>query len=238
MTELAFGMLAFAMAGFVQGVAGFGSGIVVMALLPKLWGVDAVVPLSALFSLILNAGLSWHLRAHCQRSEIGGLLLGGVFGVPLGVTFLAQVEPALVTQILGWVLLLFAVWRLSGAASPGRELSERWAPVAGLLSGLTAGAYNVGAPALLVYANGRRWERDPFRANLQTIFLILGILLIVSLLVAGLIDTTTLERFAYLAPAGAVGGLLGAGLAQKIPQATFTRLILVLVMLMGISYLI
>ena len=169
MTELLFGALGFAAAGFVQGVAGFGSGIVVMAILPKLWGIDAAVPLSALFSLILNAGLTWHLRAHCQRSEIGGLLLGGAIGVPLGVTFLATVDAAIVTQVLGWVLLLFALWRLAGAASPSETISRRWAPFAGLLSGLTAGAYNVGAPALLVYANGRQWPRDPFRANLQTI---------------------------------------------------------------------
>lgn len=230
-------MLAFAASGFVQGVAGFGSGIVVMALLPKLWGVDAVVPLSALFSLILNAGLTWHLRAHCQRSEIGVLLLGGVVGVPIGVAFLVQVDSGVVTQVLGWVLLLFAIWRLSGTGTPSEKLSKRWAPLAGLLSGITAGAYNVGAPALLVYANGRKWERDAFRANLQTLFLILGIFLILSLIVAGLIDTVTLERFAYLAPAGMLGGLVGARVAKRIPQARFTRLILILVMLMGISYL-
>lgn len=234
--ELALGMLAFAAAGFVQGVAGFGSGIVVMALLPKLWGVDAVVPLSALFSLILNAGLTWHLRANTQRSEIGVLLLGGMLGVPIGVTFLAQVDSAIVTAALGWVLLLFAIWRLSGTATPSERLSKGWAPLAGLLSGITAGAYNVGAPALLVYANGRQWERDAFRANLQTLFLILGIFLIISLVVAGLIDTITLQRFAILAPAGALGGLLGARVATGIPQDRFTRLILILVLLMGISY--
>jgi uncharacterized membrane protein YfcA len=235
--ELTLAMLAFAAAGFVQGVAGFGSGIVVMALLPQLWEVDSVVPLSALFSLILNAGLAWHLRAHCQRSEIGGLILGGTLGIPIGVTFLAQVDSAVVTQVLGWILLLFAIWRLAGSSSPSKGLSKRWAPLAGLLSGVTAGAYNVGAPALLVYANGREWDRDTFRANLQTTFLFLGFFLVITLAIAGLMDATTLERFAYLAPAGAIGGLVGARVAKRIPQRSFTRLILILVMLMGISYL-
>jgi uncharacterized membrane protein YfcA len=109
--------------------------------------------------------------------------------------------------------------------------------LAGLLSGVTAGAYNVGAPALLVYANGREWDRDTFRANLQTTFLFLGFFLVITLAIAGLMDATTLERFAYLAPAGAVGGLVGARVAKRIPQRSFTRLILILVMLMGISYL-
>ncbi len=238
MPDLVYGVLAFGLAGFVQGVAGFGSGIVVMAILPKLWGVDAVVPLSALFSLILNAGLSWHLRADCERQEIGGLILGGLVGVPLGVTFLAQVDSGVVTQVLGWVLLLFAIWRLTGSAGLSTEISRGWAPIAGGLSGLTAGAYNVGAPALLVYANGRGWERDPFRANLQTTFLVQGIFLIVSLVAAGLIDAVTLKRFAYLIPAGAFGGLVGARFAKRIPQDTFTRLILVMVLLMGVTYIV
>jgi uncharacterized membrane protein YfcA len=236
--ELGLAMAGFALAGFVQGVSGFGSGMVVMALLPALWPVSEVVPLSALFSVVLNAGLTWHLRAEFEGREVIPLALGSLVGVPLGVAFLANVDPALVMASLGWILIGFGAWRLMGTRVRQPRFSRSWAPAAGVLSGLTAGAFNVGAPAMLVYAGGRDWKRDAFRGNLQASFFAGGIVLIVSLVVAGLIDALVLERFAYLAPAGALGGLLGARIAKKIPQAIFNTLVLVMVVFMGASYLV
>ena len=244
--ELFFGALAFALSGFVQGVAGFGSGMVLMALLPLWWEVSASVPLSALFSVILNTGLTWHLRGHCQREEIVPLVAGGVVGIPLGVAFLAQVDPGLVTRALGAILLAFGLWQLAGlraaarrpAAQGGPLLSRRWAPLAGLLSGLTAGAYNVGAPAMLLYASGRRWERDTFRANLQGAFWAAGVILLGSLVAAGLVTEETLRRAAWLIPAGAVGGVLGAWAGPRLGQETFQKAVLVGVVLMGMKYLV
>ena len=235
--ELGLAMAGFALGGFVQGVSGFGSGMVVMALLPALWPVSEVVPLSALFSVILNAGLTWHLRRDFERQEVIPLALGSLVGVPIGVAFLASADPQIVMTTLGWILMGFGAWRLLGTRVRQPRFSRAWAPVAGTLSGLTAGAFNVGAPAMLVYAGGRDWQRDAFRGNLQATFFVAGTFLVASLMVAGLIDALVLERFAYLAPAGALGGFLGARIAKKIPQATFNTLVLAMVVLMGASYL-
>ena len=230
-------MAAFAISGFVQGVSGFGSGMIIMALLPTVWPVTEVLPLSAFFSLVLNAGLTWHLRRDFEKEEVIPLSLGSLVGVPLGVTFLASADPSVVVQALGWVLILFALWKLLGTRVRQPSFSRSWAPFAGALSGLTAGAFNVGAPALLVYAGGRDWGRDAFRGNLQATFFVAGIFLIVSLVIAGLIDALVLERFSYLAPVGALAGFIGARVAKKIPQDTFNAIVLVMLILMGLSYL-
>ena len=234
--ELAFAVACFALSGFVQGVSGFGSGMVLMALLPALWDVRECVVLSALFSLVLNSGLTWYLRRDCEAREVVPIALGGLAGVPIGVAFLAHVDGTLVTRVLGGVLIVFGLWQLRGGASSSVSCTIRWAPIAGLLSGVTAGAYNVGAPALLVYGEGRDWQRDAYRANLQASFLAMGIFLVVNLVSVGLIDEVALHRFALLAPAGALGGFVGARMATKIPQRQFRRLVLILVVCMGVGY--
>ena len=50
--------------------------------------------------------------------------------------------------------------------------------MAGLLSGILTGAYNVGGPPVVIYADARRWTPDAVRSNLQSFFLLKGVMLV------------------------------------------------------------
>ena len=80
--ELAYLLFFAGLAGIVQGTVGFGFGLVAMSTLPLWMDIKEAVPVVALLCLVVNATLTWRLRAHLSWSRIGPLLLGSLAGVP------------------------------------------------------------------------------------------------------------------------------------------------------------
>ena len=76
MAELALAAGAVFAAAFVQGVIGFGIGLVSLALLTLIWEVQQVVVITATFSIVTCSYFIWHLRAYISFREIRLLLLG------------------------------------------------------------------------------------------------------------------------------------------------------------------
>ena len=101
----------FFLAGLVHGIAGFGSGLTAMAILPaKLPMLDAV-PIVAVFALLVCFTLAVQLRGALRNSRVWStlpMLAGGTaIGVPIGVTLLTSADPRLLRLSLGLCMLAF-----------------------------------------------------------------------------------------------------------------------------------
>lgn len=83
--EWGVGALAVALAVFVMGLAGFGIGIVSLAVLPFLVPPRTAVVLVTLYPVVAAATLAVQLRRHVRPATLAGLLaglLGGAVGTP------------------------------------------------------------------------------------------------------------------------------------------------------------
>ena len=76
--------IAFLVASFVHGIAGFGAGIVAMAIVPLQLPVMEAVPIVAVFSLCICAGLALQLRGALGNPNVRPVLLSLVVGCALG----------------------------------------------------------------------------------------------------------------------------------------------------------
>jgi uncharacterized membrane protein YfcA len=162
--------LAFALvcAGFVQGMTGFGFGLVSMSLLPLVISVKQAAAISTVFSLL--ATVITFVR-HCRDYDwrLGFVFLVCVcIGVPLGVWFLDRASEKLLVRILGCLMLLFA----------GRQflLPEKFNKIPraitiplGLFSGVASGAFNLGGIPSAAYAYSHPWSRGQIMAFLQVL---------------------------------------------------------------------
>lgn len=124
---------AFAVAGFVHGVTGFGAGMTAMAIAPLGMQLMDAVAIVAIYVLVVCLALSFMLRESLSnpavRSMLPPLCAGSVLGVPLGVKLLTQTDPRLLKILLGASMVAFVVERIlhecKHAQDPSREASPR-----------------------------------------------------------------------------------------------------------------
>src|SRR5882757_5694112 len=92
-------------AGFVQGLTGFGFGIVSIALLPLVLDVRQAAAISTVYTLLVAMITFLRNRGHYDWRLGFPFFIGCCLGVPLGVYFLAKVDPRILLRVLGLVMV-------------------------------------------------------------------------------------------------------------------------------------
>jgi uncharacterized membrane protein YfcA len=158
--------IALAGAGFVQGMSGFGFGLVSMSLLPLFMGIKQAAVISTAFSLLATVmTFARHYREYEWRR--GAVFLASVcVGLPLGVYFLEKGSEKLLVRVLGAFMLAYAA-REFVFPSTARTFPPAWTVPLGLFSGAMSGAFNLGGVPSAAYAYGHPWSRGQIMAFLQ-----------------------------------------------------------------------
>ena len=159
------------LAGFVQGLTGFGFGLVTMSLLPLAIGLKPAAAVSTIFTLMATTVTFFrHWREYQWRLGFAFLCCVGV-GVPIGVFFLEKANEALLVKGLGVTMLLFDGREF---LFPGEAKSVPRPLVAplGLFSGALSGAFNLGGIPSAAYAYSNSWSRGQIMAFLQVMILL------------------------------------------------------------------
>ena len=106
------------------------------------------------------------------------------------------------------------------------------------MSGILNGAYTVGGPPLIIYANCSHWQPREFKGNLTAIFFFSSLLAAITHSLQGNI-TIAVGRYAvYSFPGFALGLWLGILLSKSINPVVFRRITLALLLLSGLRSLI
>jgi uncharacterized membrane protein YfcA len=221
-------------AAFLQSLSGFGFALVVMPLLALILGLQTAAPLVSLTAFTVYTINVTRFHRAIRPGEVLRLALASALGVPIGIWALSSVEGALVKQALGLLLVLFAAYSLLRPTTSWIP-SPRWVYPAGFVAGCLGGAYNTPGPPAIVYGTLRQWPRDEFRAVMQSLFLVNGLLVVTSHLVAGHLTTSVLVYYLYTVPGLAVGILLASRIDSRVDRARFRTLVTVMILLLGLS---
>lgn len=220
----------------MQTLAGFGSAMVAMALLPFWLGLMVATPLVALIAATLEALVLVRWREALTWHAIWRLSVAMAAGVPFGVIALARVDAGILLPILGVVIIAYSLYALLDRRLPELH-GPRWAFGAGALAGLLGGAYNVSGPPVIVYGHCRRWPPAEFRGNLQAFFLLGDALVIVAHGVAGNLTPVVWHHYAYALPAIALGVIVGLSLERHVGAVAFRRTVLIVLLALGVRLL-
>ena len=239
------------LAAFTQGLTGFGSALVAMAVLPGLLGIRVAAPLVALMAGTIEGVLLARYRHAFNLCAVWRLVLAMLLGVPLGILALRQAEERLVLAILGLVIAGHALYALLNpqhprqAGKPALSLSKgpaplprlehpAWAYGFGFLAGVLGGAYNTSGPPVVIYGNCRRWPPAEFKGNLQGFFLINDLLVIAGHAMSRNLAPPVLRDYLIALPALALGLFVGSKLDQRLDPELFRKVVLVLLVVMGL----
>ena len=229
-------ILIISIACMIQGITGFGAGLVSMSLLPLIWTIPKAVGTLSPIGVILTIMLSYKLRAHIQFDKIKAMFIAMPFGIVLGLWLLTNWPNTWMKAILGLILVVYVLSskRLTHTKMSGHPVP---AACAGFLGGVFSSAVGAAGPPILIYATALGWERDHFRANIQVFFMGSAISTFIGLTSQGLINAETLPISAICVPGMVIGGLIGNCLASYLPQEKFRQIVMLGLLVMGILYL-
>ena len=225
-------------AAMVQGIIGFGFGMVSMALLPWIVDIKLAVPMVALFGICVNSTLLFQLRASVRLRKCMPLIAGGLFGLPVGVYFLKHAPESIVRWVLGGCIMAYVLWSLLDKRLSERAAGPGWGVVAGLFGGALGGAFNTSGPPTVMYAATQSWSPKVITATLQAFFFFASITQISLYAVAGILTKEVLITDAKLLPAVLAGVWFGGWFSKRIDRALFQRLVLVALFALGVLFLV
>lgn len=243
--------VAFVLGGIVHTTAGFGSALVAMPLTTIVIDVRVATPLQAFAGLSLCILIFYQHREHWLWWESLPLILGAVVGIPIGTYALTSLPQSIVLGCLAVVVLGYAIFDLISTRRRGQDelLDERAgepsatrmqagsAGIAGLFSGILAGAYATGGPPVVIYAVIRGWRKERFKSILQSLFIFSGSFLLLWQASRGLItwDVGKYAVFAY--PGLFTGMVIGRAIDRHIDHVRFRKLVLAVLIVLGIMLL-
>jgi hypothetical protein len=228
--------LSFAVSAFIHTTAGFGAGMVAMALLVPLIGLTTAAPLVALVILPLECVIIWRYLEHLNMDALRDMLLALLIGTPIGIWGLKWLDEGVLLPALGTVILVYVAYNVSGKQIT-LDARRRWPVLFGLSAGILAGAYNSAGPPIVVYFRARGYGPDAFRVNVQMTFAIGTLFVIAGHALSGNVSGDVFGYFVVALP-GLVAGF-GAGViaAKRISANTFHWLVLLLLTLLGVNLL-
>ncbi len=203
---------------------GFGEALIAVPLLAFLIPLQVAAPLAVLVSITIAAVVVAQDWRHIHLRSAGWLVFSTLFGLPLGLFLLTRVPEALIKTGLGSLILLFAVFSLSGT----RRLQLRDEPRflllgCGFCAGVLGGAYGMNGPPLVVYGSLQGWTAQRFRATLQAYFLPASLLGMCGYLSTGLWTRVVTRDYLLCLPVLIPAVLLGRAINHRLSVEMFRR---------------
>ncbi|MEI2414814.1 sulfite exporter TauE/SafE family protein [Orrella sp. JC864] len=227
------------LAGFVQGLAGFGFGLVAMSLWAWVLEPRLAATLAVFGALVGQVLAAVTVRRGFDLRRLLPFVLGGLLGIPLGVALLPRLDADWFKAILGTLLCLWCPAMLFSGRLPrvtaGGCLADG---VVGLGGGMLGGLGGFTGVLPTLWCTLRGYEKDAQRAVVQNFNLSMLLVAFGSYLASGLVTAQMLPLFALVAPAMLVPTLLGARLYIGISETRFRQIVLGLLTASGAAMLV
>jgi len=213
-------------ATLVRSAFGFGEALVAVPLLAFCLPLRVAAPLAVLVSITIAAIVVVQDWRHIHLRSAGWLVLSTLLGIPLGLLLLTRSPEFMVKAALGILILLFALFCLTGSLRFRLHHESRpWLLTCGFFAGILGGAYGMNGPPLVIYGSLRQWTAQHFRATLQAYFLPASVLGMCGYLSAGLWTPVVTHDYLLSLPVTIPAVFLGRAINHRLSAAAFSRYI-------------
>lgn len=225
--------LIFFIAGWVQGVSGFGSVLVAIPLLTLFIDIKVAVPLCMLTSLIITTYMVIQLRNHFDRKKILPLCIGSIPGILIGATVLKAVPSQTIRTLLGILIISYSLYSLFFTIKT-RKLHKAWGYIAGFSSGSIGAAFSAGGPPSIIYSTMNNWNKDEIKATLTAFFCFNSYLGAGAHALSGITTLVVLKYFLISSPFVLLGTASGSYCYRFFRKDVYLKVVFSFLVLMGI----
>ncbi|ORT52244.1 hypothetical protein ST37_02625 [Vibrio sp. qd031] len=207
-----------ALAGFTQGLTGFGSALVSVPLLSLLVGAQTAVPIAGIFGWIVTFPIVWKMRHSIQR-KVGLILFAGSIPASfMGAKLLASLPSHYILITMGLVLIASSIHSLRSTKPLFQKTSVPVTVGAGFTSGLLGASVGESGPPVIAYTSMQPWSADEIKSTLAFFFMLQMIGANIGFYNEGLITAEVLDYVMSAMPAfivGLAGGMIAYHFMQK-----------------------
>lgn len=233
MFELLLVSAAALLAGFTQGLAGFGSVIVALPIFTALAGIKTAAPLANLFATGISLYLCLRLRSIRYWPRFRPLIIAALPGILVG-TWLLKMVPARFLEItLAVTISIYCLYSFF-RKEHRRVFGVPWAYAAGFTSGLLGGSIGAYGPPIVIYTSLQPWEVEIEKSFMSGFFFLGGLGIALSHAAGGLIDTKVLTLAAASIPSVLLGIFLGSACEGRLNERMYRIVILVLLQFLAL----
>ncbi|SEB23738.1 sulfite exporter TauE/SafE family protein [Paraburkholderia sartisoli] len=227
------------LASAVSSIAGFAFSAVCGAMLFHLAGDPVqIVQIMIVCSIANQTAMVCSLRRVIRWRELAPFLIGGAFGLPVGIAVLLKLDRHVYTHVLGVFLVAYGCYMLVCKPLVIRRQNMAFDVLAGLLGGITGGAAGFPGAFVTIWCGFKGWSKERQRAMYQPFILITQIaaLATISLLrhSAGKVGFEPADLLCI--PAALLGTAAGMTLYKRLSDNHFARAVNLLMIASGISY--
>jgi len=228
------------LAGFVQGVTGFGSGIVMMIFLPHLLPINQSAGVSTLTMLVATVMVAWKYRKYLEwKKLVAPFLIYITVAICslYGSEFLATGHLKL---LLGGLLVILSLYYTFMNV---RSITIKSIPIFVMvifstISGFFNGMFGIGGPLMALYFLTKADSKENYLASIQTFFLVDTVLMTSLRFSSGILNLASLKYVLV----GIIGAIIGTILANHLVKylniSVMTLFIYVFIGLSGLYYVV
>lgn len=224
-------------ASVIQGMTGFGAGLLAGPTL-TLFLEPKLVVLIIMFTGIANLIFVVHnARQHIYAARALPLIIPAILGVPVGVYLLYKAASSVTSLAIAAISIIFSAILLMGYHMPiKREVAASLG--FGFMSGMMSAGVGMGGPPLILFLSNQRWPREMFRGTTAFLFLLTGSLSIILYIIGGIATYSRVLISLSLIPSGIIGFFIGNFLFQRVGAMLFFKIALSLILIAGLTSLI
>ena len=225
-------------AGAVQTVTGFGAAVVMMLVLPRIFGVVTAPAVSTSICVALSGALAWKFRRRTNFKLITvPILVFGVCGIVI-INLIKSLDLHLIGILFGVFLIALSVYNLAFSAKASLRPTKPVILVSSAVSGTFSGLFSIGGPMMALCLLPCSDDHEQYLGNMQTLFVVTNIINIIARLANGLYTVDllpyTLVGMAFIL----IGKEFGIRFARKLNIDAIKKVIYVFVGISGVLTLI
>ena len=233
--EFLFWLVPLAFCGsLIYGITGFGSALLTIPVSSHFMPMPFSLAVFGLADLVnaLRVGLENPRLA--VKSEVLRMVPFTLVGTVTGVTLLINMPRRWGMLALGIFVMSFALYGLLSKTTR-RIISQRWAPFAGLVGGLTSTLFGAGGPPYAIYLSHRPLTKEQYRATVTMTAIFSISMRVIAFIVTGFVDMRVAVSVIAIIPASLAGVAVATLLFKRMSRETLVRIIEVVLLTTGVS---
>jgi uncharacterized protein len=215
----------------VAGLSGFAFGLVAASIWLYILTPLQTASLIVAFGLIVQGYSVWRLRHALDWRKLWPFLVGAAVGVPVGVTFLTWANPQHAKIGVGVFLVLYSLYALfRPAMQPIKSGGAAADAGIGFFNGMIGGMTGLAGILVTIWCGLRGWPKDVQRTVFQPVAVAVFVMSALWLGAKGAVTAETIKLFVIGLPALFAGTWAGMKLYGLLNEASFRKIVLILLL--------
>lgn len=220
--------------GVVQTIAGFGSGLVMMLVLPHLLSIPHAAAVTSISGAVLSAALIWKFKDKLRPRFVLLTLIPYLIASVIMLQFVQKIDTRIMAILFGSFLTLVGLYYMIWSDRAHLKITPLTVLGCTVISGLSSALFGIGGPLMSLMYLEKYETREEYSTNLQLLFLVAAIVNTTTRAINGIFTADLLLPSAAAIAAIMAGEKVGLALAGRMKPDFLRRMVYFMVFISGV----